>query len=118
MFPEFVHVHQLHLVIVVRVPDFDRSCVCDLVDTSPTHLSYFASCSVAQSATAISVSVLRMVSLTGTFGSAHDAGEGADENDADRWEAGTNDADVDFDVGPVHNIDLIPCWICGRGESD
>jgi hypothetical protein len=110
--------HQLDLVAIVGVPDLNRSCVCDLIHSSPTHLSHFASCSVAQSATAVSIPILRVVSLAGTFGSAHDAGEGADEDDADCGEAGADDADIDFDVGPVDNIELVPCWICRRSEPD
>lgn len=93
-------------------------CVRDLIHSSPAHLSHFASRSVAQSTTAGTISVLRVVSLTGGFGSTHDAREGADEDDTDRGEASADDADVDFDVGPVDDVDLVPCWVCGGGKTD
>lgn len=118
LFFELVHVHQLHLVAIVSMSDLDGPCVCNLIHSSPAHLSHFTSCCIPQSATAVSIAVLRMISLAGSLGSAHNAGESANEDDADRGKASADDPDIDFDVGPVDNVELVPCWICGGGEAN
>lgn len=118
LFSEIIQAHQFHLVVVVSMPNLKSLCVGDLINSSPTQLSNFAPCSVAQASTAISVSILRVVSLAGGFGGAHDAGEGTHEHYADCRETSADDADIDFDVGPVDDVNLVPCWVSGGGETD
>ncbi len=41
-----------------------------------------------------------------------------DKDDAERRQTGAYDADIDFDIRPVDDICLIPCWISRGGEAD
>ena len=46
-----------------------------------------------------------------------EAGEEADEEDSSRGHAGTDEADVDFDVGPHCDVNILPSWIEGVGAE-
>lgn len=43
-------------------------------------------------------------------------GEHANQNHTERRHACADDTDVDFDVGPVDDVGLIPRWVFGRSE--
>lgn len=88
-----------------------RLRICDLVHSSSTHLFHLTARRTAKATTSVSISVLLVICLAGGFGSTHDLGEHADEDDAKCGKAGADNADVDFDVGPVDHFDLVPGWV-------
>src|SRR5438552_15224 len=63
------------------------------------------------------VSVFRVV-VAGSVCGAEEFGEETDEDDAHGGHAGTHDADVDLDGGPVADVPLVPGWVRGAAEVD
>lgn len=59
-----------------------------------------------------------MVCLTGIFRCSHNAGEESDQDDANRGKAGADYANVDFDIRPVDDFDLVPGWVRGGGKAN
>lgn len=98
--------------------DLESLRICDLIHASSTHLPDLTPHSVAQSTAPVSIPVFCVIGLSGCFRSPHDGGEESNQDYANGRKAGADDAHVDFDIRPVHNVDLIPCWVCGGGEVD